>query len=73
MYFDTFIKGGLPVVAYAEYEAGYGWYVTGLYWRSRRASRPCGNQVPNSVYRTVAGNDAEVARLNREADQAAYA
>lgn len=67
MYFNTTIKGGLPVVAYAERDPGYGWYVTDLCWRTRKGHM-AGKSVPASVFNAVSANDAEMRRLNSEAD-----
>lgn len=66
MYFNTTIKGGLPVVAYAERDPGYGWYVTDLCWRSRKGHM-AGKSVPASVFKAVENNPKELDRLNREA------
>lgn len=65
--FATTIKNGLPVIAEAEFDREFEvTYVTGLYWRKRNGS--CGKPVPNKVYEAVTSNEAELRRLNRQAE-----
>ena len=66
IYFETTVKGGLPVVAEAERENGY-CYVTGMYWKARKGHK-AGKHVPDSIYVAVTNNAKELDRLNREAE-----
>lgn len=66
IYFETTIKGGLPVVAEAERENGY-FYVTDLCWKARKGHK-AGRSVPAKLFEAVTNNPRELHRLNREAE-----